>query len=456
MKKISFIVSMYWPLLMMAQSFQSQKGIEWNTNLSWEQVKQKAKQEKKYIFVDYFATWCGPCKQMDKSVFNKAEVGKFYNEKFICVKVQSDKTMNDNEEVRMWYSDAEYFRKNYKITALPSFLFFNSNGAILKVEEGFVSPRKLIEHGEIAMSLKKYYDPNKKYNTFLAAYEKGEKNYKQMPEMIRLSLNFGEYKLYTKMSKDYLDHISGLSKKKWYNKATIEFLSTSPIVGSASPFFGLFYPNGDRIDAVMKKKGYASSKVKWVIDNEISTPFLNNFYKGKNKERLLEKEPSWDTLKYLILEKYNDEFATIGVLKAKCDYYRYINNVPAYINTFITQMQRRDINNNDLQDIALINECAWFIFLFSNNKNEIELALEWMKNLTAKKFHDVYADHFYDTYANLMFKYCQLFNKGQIEDALSWEQKALKMARDRGDDESVQEYQKVINKMINRNKKNIN
>jgi thiol:disulfide interchange protein len=44
------------------------KGINFENNLSWEQVKEKAKAENKYIFVDCYATWCGPCKAMDKEV----------------------------------------------------------------------------------------------------------------------------------------------------------------------------------------------------------------------------------------------------------------------------------------------------------------------------------------------------------------------------------------------------
>src|SRR5689334_7898174 len=39
-------------------------GVQWTTGLSWEQVKQKAQLEKKYIFLDCLATWCGPCKMM--------------------------------------------------------------------------------------------------------------------------------------------------------------------------------------------------------------------------------------------------------------------------------------------------------------------------------------------------------------------------------------------------------
>ena len=37
-------------------------GIQWAKGLAWQQIRQKAKKENKYIFVDCYATWCGPCR----------------------------------------------------------------------------------------------------------------------------------------------------------------------------------------------------------------------------------------------------------------------------------------------------------------------------------------------------------------------------------------------------------
>ena len=53
----------------------SYHGIKWVTGLSWEQVLTKAKTENKFIFVDCYATWCGPCKVMDKDVYPNDTVG---------------------------------------------------------------------------------------------------------------------------------------------------------------------------------------------------------------------------------------------------------------------------------------------------------------------------------------------------------------------------------------------
>ncbi len=84
------------PLLIKAQD----KGINFQHEASWKEIQAKAKAENKYIFMDCFTTWCGPCKYMSSTIFPLQEVGEFMNDKFVSVKVQLDTTSNDNESVK--------------------------------------------------------------------------------------------------------------------------------------------------------------------------------------------------------------------------------------------------------------------------------------------------------------------------------------------------------------------
>ena len=113
MKTISLIAGLLF-LNTLAHA-QEQRGIEFTKGLTWAQVKEKAKKENKYIFLDGYTTWCGPCKQMAREVFPQAALGEFFNKNFLNVAVQFDVTKKDGQEVKNWYNDAAALAKNYKI-----------------------------------------------------------------------------------------------------------------------------------------------------------------------------------------------------------------------------------------------------------------------------------------------------------------------------------------------------
>jgi len=61
--------------------------IEW---ITFEELEQKIKKEPRKVFIDLYATWCGPCKFMDKSVFHHPVISKYMNEKYYAVKFNAE------------------------------------------------------------------------------------------------------------------------------------------------------------------------------------------------------------------------------------------------------------------------------------------------------------------------------------------------------------------------------
>src|SRR5689334_1945683 len=131
-EKIMLMLMLCLPVIMFAQT----KGIQWNNDLIWENAIQKARKENKFLFVDCYATWCGPCKIMDKYVYTDDTIATFVKDNFIAIKLQFDSSKTDNDEVKKWYATARMMEKSYSVKEFPSFLFFSPGGELVNRDAG--------------------------------------------------------------------------------------------------------------------------------------------------------------------------------------------------------------------------------------------------------------------------------------------------------------------------------
>lgn len=83
--------------------------------LSFEEAVQKATREKKPILVKVFATWCGPCKRMEKEVF-ESEAMQQFAPRIIALKMDGDSEAGKE------------FNARFGVTKYPTNLFLNSQG----------------------------------------------------------------------------------------------------------------------------------------------------------------------------------------------------------------------------------------------------------------------------------------------------------------------------------------
>ena len=110
MKKIAFFLL---TLFMGTAAFAQEQGITFVHDKSWSDILTLAKESNKLVFMDAYTTWCAPCKKMEKYVFTKPEVGTFYNENFISIKMNMEK------------GDGVTFAKKYEVKAFPTLLYFS-------------------------------------------------------------------------------------------------------------------------------------------------------------------------------------------------------------------------------------------------------------------------------------------------------------------------------------------
>jgi thiol:disulfide interchange protein len=163
MKKTYFIL-LFTCLFVSLNAQEKDSGMHFEHNTTWQKILAKAKKEHKYIFVDCFTTWCGPCKIMTYNVFSKAEVGTFFNANFVNVEVQMDKTPKDNEEVTKWYANASAFETQYDVHNYPTYLIFNPMGEIVHRFVGSMPEDDFLAKGkDVVIPEKQYYTQVRKY-----------------------------------------------------------------------------------------------------------------------------------------------------------------------------------------------------------------------------------------------------------------------------------------------------
>ena len=112
----------------------TKKGINFFKG-SWEEALIKAKEENKYIFLDVYASWCGPCKRLKRVSFKDADVGTYYNKNFINVTIDGEK------------GEGLYLAQKYGVTAYPTLLIIDHQGKKRAKSTGFKKPYILINFG---------------------------------------------------------------------------------------------------------------------------------------------------------------------------------------------------------------------------------------------------------------------------------------------------------------------
>src|SRR5262245_21847496 len=61
------------------------------TNISFAEAIKQAKKEKKLVMVDYYTTWCGWCKVLDKKTYSNQAVGEYADANMISLKIDAEK-----------------------------------------------------------------------------------------------------------------------------------------------------------------------------------------------------------------------------------------------------------------------------------------------------------------------------------------------------------------------------
>src|SRR6185437_531134 len=214
----------------------------------WKEIVKVARSENKGIFVDCYATWCGPCKYMDNNTYLESGVAAFYNRQFVSIRVQCDTGKSDDPHVKSWYADARELIRRYRVYKYPCFLFFSPKGEPLNIGFGAKAPDDFVSLGKDALN------PQRQYFSLLRRVSAGYMDTSACPYLIQTAEEMGEHEVARTIAKKYIDSfwIQLPEREKW-TKNNLFFLTYcfgQKFIGSNDSAFKAFYNNQAKVGEV--------------------------------------------------------------------------------------------------------------------------------------------------------------------------------------------------------------
>ncbi|MEM6641666.1 MAG: DUF255 domain-containing protein [Bacteroidota bacterium] len=129
-------------LLLVLLPFYSLGQISFDT-LGWNQALEKAQANNKSIFVHAYSEWCEPCQSMEVYIYTDQEVGDFYNQHFVNLKLDLENY------------PGVFLAEKYRLGIYPGYLFVQSDGSVLHRGCGSMDASEFLLMGETALDPKK-------------------------------------------------------------------------------------------------------------------------------------------------------------------------------------------------------------------------------------------------------------------------------------------------------------
>lgn len=159
-------------------------------DLSFKEAVKVAKKEGKLVFIDFYTSWCGPCKMMAKDVFPQKKVGDYFNAKFVCLKLDAEK-------------EGKELAGRFNVSAYPTFVVVDTDEKVRVQLKGAMDAEKFIN--KVEEQLNPDYAPDK----LVALYNGGNRT----PEVVnRYAMYLMEQRREQEGFKVVNDYYASLSK----------------------------------------------------------------------------------------------------------------------------------------------------------------------------------------------------------------------------------------------------
>lgn len=358
---------------------------------TWTEIKAKAKKENKLIFLDAYATWCGPCKWMAKNIFTDKSVADYYNANFINAKIDMEK------------GEGIDIAKAYKVSCYPNLVYIDGDGKLVHRAAGSMEAAAFIDLGKTA------YTPEKAFSYYQNKYDAGERN----PSFLTTYLDvMSQTCLPT--SSVATDYFASVKEEDILQQDNWNLLYHHIADVNAAPFVYL----------VKNRKAFEAKYTADSVNQKIYDTYLKH-----GTTLIRSKEDAAGKLKTFL-----PEITKSGIARA--------DELIANLNLSFTKSQgdwnawffaaKTLAEKYYASDANFLNNVSWTAFEKLEDKKKLSEAELWAKKSVELKE----GSYNLDTYANLLFK------NGKGELALVTEKKALELAKAAGED--TKSYEEVI------------
>lgn len=366
-------------------------GLQFSSS-TWDEVRAEAKETGKPIFVDAYATWCGPCKKMARDVFPQKAVGEYMNNNYINLKLDMEK------------GEGLDFASTHSVTAYPTLLFFNSDAELQHRVTGYTAVEEFLEDAKAAT------DPTKALFALKNKYENGKRD---KATVMNYAFALRKANLpFTEVTKEY---IAKLKNDDLNDKSIQQFILAFADKINSKSFKMLSNNKSKFVDS------FGEEKVNDAIYRSAirSVPLAASNEEGVTMAQIKKvlKAHGGDKAKNLT------NYAYMGYNQIQENWDAYAKYANKYINTLSEK------------NSSTLNNVAWAFYENVDNAKMLAKAVNW-----AKESVDLDCQYYNcDTYAALLYK-----TKDYAKAKMAAE-KAIEQAKAGGD--AYDETQNLLNKI---------
>lgn len=349
MNRIKFFVSIC--LLVFISNLYGQEVNDLSKKMNFDEAQDLAKSENKILLLDFYTTWCPPCKGMDKNVLSKPDVAQKVNESVLFYKLNAEE------------GKGKELATQFNVKSYPTFLFVNSDLTPLHRFVGSAEPelfKAIIELG---------IQPERGLYHLESAYESGKLPESDLPHYLRAKMDVKslDYPLF----ETYINKLSEGEMKEAINTDLIvngAIWSNDTYIDTETPGFHFLMENMDDLE---KQFGENQIRIRLLmiaqrhaleaIDDKDSIEFFSHLKLIKSIENagLLECKILRGNLKgghnsdynsnRLLLNYYDKTENQAAYLREEQTYYNLVKDKPEALMSLVGSYSRQIENISRLE-----------------------------------------------------------------------------------------------------------